>query len=81
MAAGVSSFVMVRAGSTTHTVNTDQRRVPLVATPTPIGLPNLKTYRLVIPSDAGVVIPGDYLVFALGPTGTPSVALPVTFKV
>lgn len=65
----VSSFSLVRYGSATHTVNTDQRRIPLTAISTS-GL----TYTLQIPSDAGVAIPGPYMVFAMDINGVPSVA-------
>ena len=78
-AAGAASFVLVRLGSSTHTVNTDQRRVPLAATLLPAaaggdGTSGAACYALTLPADPGVVVPGDYFLFALGPTGTPSVA-------
>ena len=78
-AAGAAAFALVRAGSSTHTVNTDQRRVPVAATrlsePPPAAPEDAAEYSLAIPGDPGVVVPGVYMLFALGPTGTPSVAL------
>ena len=63
------SFVLMRLSSNTHTVNNDQRRIPLTALPS-IG----KAYRLMIPSDPGVVLPGNYMLFALNAAGVPSVS-------
>ena len=77
-AAGAAAFALVRAGSSTHTVNTDQRRVPVAATLLSKSQPaEAADYSLEIPGDPGVVVPGVYMLFALGPTGTPSVALHV----
>jgi galactose oxidase len=62
-------FALVRMGATTHTVNNDQRRVPLT-----INSSSSSSYQLSIPSDAGIVVPGYYMLFAINPAGTPSVA-------
>ena len=62
-------FSLVRMSTVTHTVNTDQRRIPL--TPTSV---SGNTATLAIPSDPGVVVPGPYLLFALDANGVPSVA-------
>ncbi len=64
----VASFALVRVGSSTHSVNSDQRRVAI--TPTPLGA---NRYQVIVP-DAGVVVPGPHLLFALDEFGTPSVA-------
>ncbi|KAM0541008.1 hypothetical protein ACHAPJ_013408 [Fusarium lateritium] len=68
-AAKNAAFSMVRLGTTTHTVNTDQRRVPLKFSRSGKG----STYKLQVPSDAGVALPGYYYLFALS-SGIPSVA-------
>jgi galactose oxidase len=65
----VSKFALVRIGSSTHSVDTDQRRVPLAVT-----AQNGNTYTLAIPADDGVAIPGNYYLFALDAAGTPSLA-------
>ena len=65
----VDSFSLVRQSSTTHTVNTDQRRIPL----TPSGAAG-NTYTLTVPDDAGVALPGYYFLFAIDGAGVPSVA-------
>ena len=64
----VTSFALVRYSTTTHTVNTDQRRIAITATAA--GL----TYTLKVPSDPGISLPGYWLVFALNSAGVPSVA-------
>jgi hypothetical protein len=70
----VISFVMMRLSSVTHTVNNDQRRVPLAIQST-----TGSTYTLSIPADAGVALPGYYMLFALSAQGVPSAA--ATFQV
>jgi hypothetical protein len=64
----VQSFVMMRLSSTTHTVNNDQRRVPL----TPVSSSG-NTYTLTIPSNSGIALQGYYWIFALNAQGVPSV--------
>jgi galactose oxidase len=73
-AQGVASFSLVRYGSATHTVNTDQRRVPLSAASV-VGL----TYTITLPTDPGVLVPGYWMLFAINSAGVPSVA--TTIKV
>lgn len=64
----VSNFSLVRLGTSTHTVNTDQRRVALTSTGSGT------SYTVSIPGDPGVVLPGDWFLFAIDAAGTPSVA-------
>ena len=64
----VSSWSLIRLGSTTHTVNTDQRRIPLY------GTNNGNTYTLALPTDPGIFLPGYYMLFAMNAQGTPSIA-------
>jgi galactose oxidase len=66
---GLPRFALVRMSGDTHTVNNDQRRIPLVPTTAATG-----TYTLKIPADTGAVLPGNYMLFALDTAGTPSVA-------
>nr|WP_246041260.1 discoidin domain-containing protein [Streptomyces cadmiisoli] len=63
----VKSFVLMRAAAATHSTDNDQRRVPLESTATGDG-----TYRVTVPSDPGVVLPGNYMLFALDADGVPS---------
>ena len=64
----ITRFSLIRLGSATHTVNTDQRRIPL--TPTGSGT----SYSVVVPSDPGVALPGYWFLFAVNSAGTPSTA-------
>jgi galactose oxidase len=64
----VSSFAIVRMGTATHTVNTDQRRIALTPTTVSGG------YRLTIPADRGVALPGYWMLFAMDSSGVPSMA-------
>lgn len=65
----VSSFALLRQSSTTHTVNTDQRRIALTPTAT-----NGNTYTLAVNGDPGIALPGYWFLFALNAAGVPSVA-------
>ena len=67
--ATTGGFSLIRFGSTTHTVNTDQRRIKLTPTAT-----NGNTYTLAVPSDAGIALPGYWMLFALNGAGVPSTA-------
>ena len=56
----------------THSINTDQRRIALA--------PNMVSnttgayqYSLAMPGDPGIALPGIWMLFAVGATGTPSV--------
>jgi galactose oxidase len=69
----VTGFALVRFGTATHNVNTDQRRIALAPTAvatTPAG----PAYTVTIPADPGVAVPGYHLLFALDSQGVPSVA-------
>ncbi len=65
----IDSLVMMRSSAVTHTVNNDQRRVPLSFT---VGANN--TYTAQLPSDPGVLLTGNYMLFALYQNETPSVS-------
>jgi galactose oxidase len=69
-----ASFALVRMASVTHSVNTDQRRVPLSFTGA------TGNYQLGIPADRGVVLPGNYMLFALDASGVPSVARTINIR-
>jgi len=66
----VASFALVRMAAATHSINNDQRRIPL-----PIASGNhTQGYSLHIPADTGDVLPGNYMLFALSASGRPSIA-------
>ncbi|KAH7132773.1 galactose oxidase precursor [Dactylonectria macrodidyma] len=70
----VKGASLIRYGTTTHAVNTDQRRIPLT-------LKNVGTnkYSFQIPADSGIAVPGYWMLFALNSANVPSVA--ATIKV
>lgn len=68
-AQSVASFSLVRYGSATHTINTDQRRVPL----SPLSILGF-AHVVMLPSDSGVLVPGYWMLFAINSAGVPSVA-------
>jgi galactose oxidase len=65
----IGSASLVRQGTTTHTVNTDQRRVPLE-----LNAHDGHSFTANLPDDAGILLPGWYMLFALDAEGTPSEA-------
>lgn len=67
--AAVTAFTLMRLSSNTHTVNNDQRRIPLTFTSASAG-----NYSVSIPSNPGVVLPGYYMLFAFNAAGVPSVS-------
>lgn len=62
-------FAMVRIGTVTHSVNTDQRRVPLNAV-----AGSGTRFTATLPNDSGVITPGLYYLFVMNDRGVPSVA-------
>jgi hypothetical protein len=74
-ASAVTSFVLMRLSATTHTVNNDQRRIPLTIATAKAGANGAESYTLTMPSaDPGVVLPGYYMLFALNAAGVPSIS-------
>lgn len=65
----VASFAFMRVSSTTHAINTDQRRVPLMPS-----VVNGLNYTIHLPAEPGIVIPGYWMLFAIDAAGVPSVA-------
>jgi galactose oxidase len=62
-------YTLVRIGSVTHSVNSDQRRVPL----TNVNVSNSRA-TITLPNDSGILIPGAYYLFVLDARGVPSIA-------
>jgi galactose oxidase len=69
----VNDLSLVRFGSATHSINTDQRRIAL--SPLLNGSRNDQgwNYEVWIPDDAGVALPGYWMLFAMDGEGVPSV--------
>lgn len=63
---------LVRMGSVTHSVNSDQRRVPLNDVSR-----NGNKVSVKLPSDSGILLPGFYYLFVMSAKGTPSMGLTV----
>ncbi|KAJ4251825.1 hypothetical protein NW762_011122 [Fusarium torreyae] len=66
---GKVTISLVRMGSATHSVNSDQRRVPLT---------NFQVkgnfYSVKLPKDNGILLPGFYYLFVMSPQGVPSMS-------
>lgn len=75
----VSSFSLIRYGSATHSVDTDQRRIPYTSLTPNSG--TTSTYSLVIPADPGVALPGYWMLFAVDASGVPSLSKTVLVTV
>lgn len=71
-----AKVVMVRMGSATHSVNSDQRRIPLTDVVVKDRPSNKyrKDYTATLPADSGILLPGYYYLFAINSAGVPSVA-------
>ncbi|KAH6711607.1 kelch domain-containing protein [Leptodontidium sp. MPI-SDFR-AT-0119] len=67
--AGSYTFSLIQMSAVTHATNTDQRRIPLAASSG-----SGAAYILPIPSDAGIALPGYWMLFANNEDGVPSVA-------
>jgi galactose oxidase len=76
----VTSFALMRLSAVTHTVNNDQRRIPLTIASSNVTGSGPDSYVLSIPSDPGVVLPGYYMLFALNAAGVPSVSTTVNLQ-
>ncbi len=63
------SFALIRLNAATHSLNNDQRRmsVKVMSADGP-------SFRLKMPKDRGMLLPGDWMLFAMTEKGTPSVA-------
>ena len=73
----IVSASLVRYGGATHSLNNDQRRIPL--TLEEVGPPY--SYFMSIPKDGGIAIPGYYMLFVLNAEGVPSKATNVQILV
>ncbi|KAM0743192.1 hypothetical protein ACQRIT_003369 [Beauveria bassiana] len=67
----VSSASLIRVGTSTHTVNTDQRRIPLKLARRGN---NNSSYTAPLPTDPGILLPGYWMLFVMNSDGVPSIA-------
>ncbi|MFM2054003.1 MAG: hypothetical protein RL456_2040 [Pseudomonadota bacterium] len=68
----IASFAIVRLSSTTHTVNNDQRRLPLTFRAT-----GTNRYAVDVPTNPGLALAGHWMLFAMDADGVPSVSRPL----
>lgn len=71
----ISAFVLMRLSSVTHSLNNDQRRVPVQFT---AGANN--TFSVRLPTSRGIAPPGYYMLFAFNSAGVPSVSSTVQIQ-
>lgn len=65
----IRSAVLVRYGSATHTVDTDQRRMTVG-----FRANGGNRYTITVPGDPGIALPGFWMLFAMNNNGVPAVA-------
>lgn len=65
----IAAFELIRMSSVTHTINNDQRRIPLT-----FSVAGRHAYNLSVPENPSVALPGYYMLFAINHSGVPSVA-------
>jgi hypothetical protein len=73
-AASIGKLALVRLGAVTHSVNMEQRYIPLSFTA------GSGTLTATAPKDANIAPPGVYMLFAIDANGVPSMARMVTVK-
>ncbi|KAL6408553.1 Galactose oxidase [Ilyonectria robusta] len=66
---GKVKMSLVCMGSATHSLNSDQRRIPLTGFQA-----KGNQYTVKLPKDNGVLLPGYYYLFVMSPQGTPSMS-------
>lgn len=71
----INDFVLMRLGSATHAINTDQRRVPVEFEQN-----GVSGYSVNIPANSNVLIPGNYYLFAISSEGVPSEAVTINIQ-
>jgi galactose oxidase len=71
--AALSSISMIRYGTSTHALNTDQRRIELCGPATnPCTGASAQAYTVTIPADKGIAIEGAWMLFGVDAAGVPS---------
>ena len=70
---GPYEFALIRTSAATHSVNNDQRRVPLSSHAV-----DGERFSLTLPEEPGTLIPGNYFLFVLDGKGVPSVGHTIT---
>jgi hypothetical protein len=77
-AASIGRVTLIRPGSTTHQIDTEQRDVPLAftasSTSTSSTAATTSAVTATVPTNANLLPPGYYMLFLVNKTGVPSVA-------
>ena len=68
-------FALIRMSAVTHSLNNDQRRITLSP-----AARHGNAYKLQLPASTGVLLPGNYILFALNGRGTPSIAKTLSIR-
>jgi galactose oxidase len=79
----VAKFALIRYGSVTHSINTDQRRIQLDAVALDRGEGNpTKEWKsqIEVPRNPGIVPPGWWMLFAINDQGVPSHAATIDIR-
>ncbi|MGB0866662.1 MAG: galactose oxidase-like domain-containing protein [Granulosicoccaceae bacterium] len=71
----VSQFNLIRLSSVTHSINSDQRFIPLAFERSSSG-----QYSATLSSNTNILLPGMYWLFAIDSSGTPSVGHTIHIK-
>lgn len=71
----ISRFALMRLSAVTHSINSDQRRIPLAST-----LQGAGRYALGIPANKGVAPPGYYMLFGIDSQNVPSHSISVRIQ-
>ncbi|KAJ5573495.1 galactose oxidase precursor [Penicillium hispanicum] len=75
--ADIRNASLIRLGTVSHTVNTDQRRIPLSFTRSTEPVNGRAVFHAAIPHDPGIALPGYYMLFVMNDRGVPSHAATV----
>lgn len=73
----ITDASLIRYGSSTHGLNTDQRRIAL----DPVATNVKNQYQVAVPAERGIAIPGYWMLFVMNRDKVPSVAKTVRVKI
>ena len=76
----VSTCLHFAHRTSTHSLDTDQRRIPLFPHPADM-INGFYQYSLAIPGDPGITLPGIWMLFAVTSDGVPSVSVTIQIRV
>ncbi|EEA22890.1 hypothetical protein TMatcc_001750 [Talaromyces marneffei ATCC 18224] len=78
----IEEFALLRYGSATHSINTDQRRVLLSISEDLANFDGVKwKYHVTLPDSPGILIPGFWMLFALDREQVPSISVEILIEI